>query len=163
MELTPQEIVLLAVRTGSEVAVRDQVKARMMRTYLPRYLVNLRHGGMVARCLFPGYLFVWASSVAWPALRSLVGVRDFVRSRSGNVELVQPTVIEALRCREGPTGYVRLDGRFLVGSSVTLKDRTEWSGVYLGMSNRHKARVLWSMLGASVEMQMFESDLVASL
>lgn len=162
MEPEGQKIVLLAVRTGSEQAVQTQVKARLMQTYCPRYLVNLRHGGMVARCLFPGYLFVWARDHCWPTLRSLVGVRDFVRGASNQVEIVKPEVVEDLRKREGPTGYVRVDSRFVVGQHVALKDRADWAGVYLGMSNSHKARVLFSLLGASVELEMYVPELIAS-
>ena len=152
-------IVLVACRTGTEGNVQAQLRARCMSAYHPRYLVNLRHGGMVARSLFPGYLFAWVNASAWSMVRSLVGVRDFVR-RGGQVELVHPTVIDRLRQREGPTGYVRIDGTFLPGQAVKVKNRNDWSGIYLGMSNTHKARVLFAMLGAGLELELFESDLI---
>lgn len=153
--------VLLQVRTGAEQYVATQLKARNVRAYYPRFLVNVRQGGLVAKALFPGYLFAWAKASAWPVIRTLPGVRDFVR-RGGQVELVSPKVVYAIRAREGPTGYVRIDSTFVAGSQVIVKDRAEWAGVYLGMSQTHKARVLFTMLGAGVELELFESQLAAS-
>ena len=160
-EGSSQNIVLLACRTGTEGNVQAQLRARCMSAYHPRYLVNLRHGGMVARSLFPGYLFAWVAPAAWSVVRNLIGVRDFVR-RGGVVEVVNPTVVERLRQREGPTGYIRIDSTFVPGQAVKVKHRNEWAGVYLGLSNHHKARVLFSMLGANVELELYESDLIAS-
>ena len=158
-----QKIVLLAVRTGSEQGVVDQVRARLMRTYLPKYLVNLRHGGMVARSLFPGYVFAWAMESAWPTLRTLVGVRDFVRGGPQHqVQIIPHALVDELRAREGPTGYVRIESDFVVGQRVSIKDKREWSGIYLGLSNRHKARVLFAMLGADVELELFQTELTAA-
>jgi len=163
MEGEAPDILLLATRTGSEAIVQEQLKARAMATYLPRYLVNIRHRGLTARCLFPGYCFVWAYRSAWPTIRSLIGVRDFVRHRSnGNPEVVPASVVNELKARQGPTGYIRIDPRFVVGQSVIVKDRADWSVKYLGMSNEHKARVLMKMLGCDVEMQIFENELIAS-
>lgn len=132
-----------------------------MVAYFPRYLVNLRNTGMVARAVFPGYVFVWAYPQWWHVLRSLIGVRDFVRKDAGQVETVSPDVVEAIKAREGPTGYVRIDP-FFVGQGVKLKRNEDFSGVYLGMSNRHKARVLFALLGKDVETEVFESELIAS-
>lgn len=153
--------VLLTTKSSAEQHVYAQIKARNIPVYWPRYLVNVRHGGMVARSLFPGYLFVWARAQAWPLLRSLIGARDLVRC-GGQVEQVSPKVVYALRAREGPTGYIRIDSQFVAGQAVIVKHRDEWAGVYLGLSDHHKARVLFSMLGANVEMQVFESDLIAA-
>lgn len=155
------QIVLVACRTGGEDIVQAQVRARAMIAYFPRYLVNVRNMGMVARAVFPGYVFVWAYPQWWHILRTLIGVRDFVRKDAGQVETVSPDVVEAIRGREGPTGYVRIDP-FFVGQDVKLKRNEDFSGVYLGLSNKHKARVLFSMLGRQVETDVFESELIAS-
>lgn len=160
MITTEPVIVLVACKTGAEITVQAQIKALGMRTYCPRYLVNLRHGGMVARSLFPSYLFVWVIN-QWEILRNLIGVRDFVR-RNNWIESVDPRVVEELRLREGPTGYVRVDSSFLVGQTVKPKHQDDWAGVYLGMSNKHKARVLFSLLGSGFELEYFERDLIAS-
>ena len=153
-------IVLIACKTGAEKAVEDQIKARGMKTYCPRYLVNLRHGGMVARSLFPSYLFVWMTD-QYEIVRSLIGVRDFVR-RNNWIESVDPRVVDELREREGPTGYVRVDSSFFIGQTVKLKHKEDWAGVYLGMSNKYKARVLFSLLGTGLELELYERDLVTS-
>jgi transcription antitermination factor NusG len=151
-------IVLVACRTGSEKTVQAQIKARGMACYCPRYLVNLRHGGLVARELFPSYLFAWVSN-QWEFIRNLIGVRDFIR-HSGFIYSVDPRIVDALRKREGPTGYIRIDSSFLPGQQVKLKQKEEWAGIYLGLSEKYKARVLFSLLGSDVELELYERDLV---
>jgi hypothetical protein len=69
-------------------------------------------------------------------------------------------VVAELRSREGPTGYVRVDSSFCPGQQVKLRRKEEWAGVYLGLSDKFKARVLFSLLGSDVELELFERDLV---
>jgi len=155
------DIVLVAVRTGSEKAVQDQVRARGVKTYCPRYLVNLRAGGMVARALFPSYIFAWVTD-QWEFIRNLIGVRDFIRHNGGFVYSIDPRIVAELRSREGPTGYIRIDSSFIPGDKVKMKRKEEWAGVYLGLSEKYKARVLFSLLGSDVELELYERDLVTA-
>ena len=100
--------VLLAVQTNSEFAVHDQVRRFGIQAYLPKYLVNLRRSGMVAKSLFPGYLFVWIVD-EYRQLIELIRVKGFVRRGKAIVE-VPPYVVAALRAREGPTSTFALTG-----------------------------------------------------
>lgn len=153
-------IVLVACRTGSEKTVELQIRARGMATYCPRYLVNLRHGGLVAKELFPSYLFAWVTN-QWEYIRNLIGVRDFIR-HSGFIYSVDPRIVDGIRQREGPTGYIRIDSSLLVGQVVKLKDKENWAGIYLGLSDNYKCRVLFNLLGANVELELYERDLAKS-
>jgi transcription antitermination factor NusG len=115
---------------------------------------------MCARELFPSYLFAWVSN-QWEFIRNLIGVRDFIR-HSGFIYSVDPRIVDELRKREGPTGYIRIDSSFLPGQQVKLKQKEEWAGVYLGLSDKYKARVLFSLLGSDVELELYERDLVTT-
>jgi hypothetical protein len=50
----------------------------------------------------------------------------------------------------------------LPGQQVKLKSKEEWAGVYLGLSEKYKARVLFSLLGSDVELELYERDLVTT-
>jgi transcription antitermination factor NusG len=153
-----REIVLLAVRTGSEDTIRQRIKALGLDAYVPKYLVNLRRGGLTARVLFPGYMFVWIEN-QWDAVRNLIGVYGFVQF-GDRIIRIPPRVIRELRARETKTGYVRLDSSFIPGQMVKVIDGPLVPGIYLGMSDRLKLRVLFSLLGAETELEFFERDLV---
>jgi hypothetical protein len=71
-------IAILACKAGREFHVRDQVRAFGVQCYLPKYLVNLRREGMVARPLFGCYMFVWMTD-EW---RQLSLVSSQAQSRS---------------------------------------------------------------------------------
>jgi transcription antitermination factor NusG len=121
--------------------------------------VNLKRAGMTAKALFPGYMFVWMAD-EWRQLIRLIHVKGFVR-RGGAIVEVPPRVVAELRAREGPTGYVRLDGRFLVGQHVRVA-ASGLAGVYAGLSADHKARVLFAMLGREVEMAVHDDELTVA-
>jgi transcription antitermination factor NusG len=153
-------IALLACKTGYELQVRDQCRCSFgITVYCPRYLVNFRRTGMTAKPLFPGYLFVWMGD-EWRRPIQLIHVSGFVRRGKAIVE-VPPRVVAELRAREGPTGYVRLDGRFFVGQQVKIT-ASGLAGVYAGLTNDHKARVLFSMLGQDVEMSVHDDELTVA-
>ena len=152
-------IAILACKAGREFHVRDQVRAFGVQCYLPKYLVNLRREGMVARPLFSCYMFVWMTD-EWRQLIQLIHVKGFVRRGKAIVE-VPPRVVDELRAREGPTGYVRLDGRFFLGQQVKVA-ASGLAGLYAGLSADHKARVLFSMLGRDVEMSVHEDELTVA-
>jgi transcription antitermination factor NusG len=112
-----------------------------------------------AKALFPGYMFVWMAD-EWRQLLRLIHVKGFVR-RGGVIVEVPPRVVAELRAREGPTGYVRLDGRFLMGQQVRVA-ASGVAGVYAGLTADHKARVLFTMLGREVAMAFHEDELTVA-
>ena len=151
-------IAILACKAGREFHVRDQVRAFGVQCYLPKYLVNLRREGMVARPLFGCYMFVWMTD-EWRQLIQLIHVKGFVR-RGRAIVGVPPRVVAELRAREGPTGYVRID-RFFIGQQVRVT-ASGLVGAYDGLSDAHKARVLFTMLGQDVEMSVYEDELTVA-
>jgi transcription antitermination factor NusG len=155
-------IALLRVKTGAELLVSNQIRARGVQIYLPQYLVNLRRAGMVARALFPGYVFVWVVD-QWRMLLQLIHVYDFLRTTDKEITYVDPCVVKKLQARQGPTGYIRIDAAtFLVGQPVKLRHGPDLAGTYLGLSDDYKARVLFTMLGHDLHVELFESDLVSA-
>jgi hypothetical protein len=119
---TNSRCVLLAVQTNSEFVVYDQIRRFGIRVYLPKYLVRVTD--------------------EWRQLLELIRVKGFVR-RGGAIVEVPPHVVAALRAREGPTGYVRID-RFFIGQQVRVT-ASGLVGAYDGLSDAHKARVLFTM------------------
>jgi len=154
-------LAVLAVKAGFEVFVQQQIRALGMCAYVPQYLVNLRKKGMTARALFPGYIFVWVKD-QWRELRTLLHVYDFLRA-GDDVIKVPHKVVDGLRKREGPTGYVRINNSFFVGQQVKVKRGPDLAGQYLGLDAKHKLRVLFRLLGAEMEVSYYEKDLVAAV
>jgi transcription antitermination factor NusG len=154
----PSTIALLAVQTGSELTVREQTLAHGIKAYVPQYLVNMRHSGMTAKALFPGYVFIWVID-QWRMLLRLMHVYDFLRCGK-EIAFVSPKIIKELKKREGPTGYIRIDNKFFIGQAVALRKQPNLAGVYLGLNNEYKARVLFSMLGRELEIAVFEQELL---
>jgi hypothetical protein len=104
-------------------------------------------------------MFVWMTD-EWRQLIRLIHVKGFVRRGKDIIE-VPRRVVSDLRAREGPTGYIRLDGRFFIGQRVRVA-AGGLAGVYAGLSADHKARVLFSMLGRDVEMSVHEDELTVA-
>ena len=152
-------IVLLTVRSGSEDSIRQQIKRFGVRSYYPKFLESTKTRGMVARPLFPGYLFVWASSMFWTVLERVRGAFGCVRFGT-EVAIVNPQVIKTLRTWEGPTGFIRVLPQFKIGSRVKLRNGI--TGIYAGMNENHRIRILFNLLGKVVEREFYSKDLVAA-
>ena len=157
MQADLRTIALLTVQTGTEQQVRTLVRSRGLEAYVPQYLVNLKRSGMTAKALFPGYVFVWVLD-QWRMLVQLMHVHDFLRCGK-EIAHVDPKIVKGLRKREGPTGYITIDPSFLPGQRVIMR-HTNLAGVYAGMSSAHKARVLFTLLGAETEVELHESELL---
>jgi len=153
-------IVLLMVRSGAEDYIRRQVRRFGIRTYFPKYLESTKTRGMVARPLFPGYLFVWVCDVFWSVLKNLDGAFGCVRFGDSGPVLVPATVIKTLRTWEGPTGYIKVLPKVKIGSRVVLRNGV--SGIYGGLTARHRIRILFSLLGQVVEREFYPKDLVTA-
>jgi len=156
-----QIVALLRVKTGCEFAVQQMMKTLDVPSYCPKYLLNLPRSGMTAKPLFPAYVFVWVVD-QWRMLLRCKHVYDFLRCGRG-IAAVRPDVVAELRKREGPTGYIRINGKFFIGQYVTLRQAgSNLAAVYDGMTNDHKARVLLTMLGKEVSVTCHETELLAA-
>jgi transcriptional antiterminator RfaH len=127
-------------------------------TYLPRYVRRRRHAHrqeMVARPLFPRYLFV-ALDVArdrWRAVHSTFGVNHLLVA--GEEPLPVPHgVIDEIRARETRDGFVKLGlpAGLRPGSPVRLIDGifAESTGVLERVADDRRVAILLQLLGREV-------------
>jgi transcriptional antiterminator RfaH len=126
-------------------------------TFLPRYLKRRRHARRVetvAAPLFPRYLFVTIdmSKQRWRSIYSTVGVARLVSS-GDTPTAVADEVIELLKQREDPAGFIKLERpQFRVGEKIRVVDGvfTDCLGLYEGMSDRDRVTILLDLLGRKV-------------
>lgn len=147
---------LLRVRGGMEAHVHMLFRERGVRSYYPKYLERTR-AGMEAFALFPGYLFVWVSAMAWHIADTTMDAFGFVSFGDQSVELVPSAVIERYRLLEGPTGYIDRDLGLDIGDTVRHKGGME--GEFLGVTKDRTARVGVQILGEQIEFKVFYKDL----
>lgn len=127
-------------------------------TYLPRYVRRRRHARrheMVARPLFPRYLFVALDPARdrWRAVHSTFGVNHLVLA--GDEPLAVPGgVVEEIRARENDEGFVKLGlpAGIGPGSQVRLIDGifADAKGVLERVADERRVAILLELLGREV-------------
>ena len=131
-------------------------------TYLPRYQKQRRHARrteIVARPLFPGYLFV-AFDLArdrWRSIHSTFGVSHLVLA--GDEPLPVPDgVVERIRVREGADGFVvlGLPAGLKPGIKVQLIDGifADTCGVLERIADDCRVGILLRLLGREVRVSV---------
>jgi transcriptional antiterminator RfaH len=137
--------------------------------YLPRYLKRRRHARRietVAAPLFPRYLFVAVDMTTqrWRSIYSTVGVARLV-CNGDEPTAVPDGIVEALKCREDTSGFIKLDYRpqFRPGDKVRVLDGAFSSclGLFEGMAERDRITILLDLLGRKVRV-VLDADLVAA-
>jgi transcriptional antiterminator RfaH len=131
-------------------------------TYLPRYLRQRRHARrteIVARPLFPGYMFVAfdLSRDRWRAIHSTFGVSHLVLA--GEDPLPVPDgVVDEIRVREGDDGFVvlGLPVGLKPGSKVRLIDGifADARGILDRIADNHRVAILLKLLGREVRVSV---------
>lgn len=137
--------------------------------YLPRYLKRRRHARkteIVPAPLFPRYMFVAVGECQqWRSIRSTVGVSHLICT-GDEPTLVHNRVIDELRKREGPEGFITLDPRpsFAPGDKIQVSD-----GVFVGhhalfddMVDRDRVAILLDLLGRSVRVVIDKDSIAAA-
>jgi transcriptional antiterminator RfaH len=127
-------------------------------TYLPRYMRRRRHARrheMVARPLFPRYLFVALDTARdrWRAIHSTFGVNHLVLA--GEEPLPVPDgVVDEIRARENGDGFVKLGLPAGVGpgSQVRLIDGVfaDATGMLERIADDRRVAILLELLGREV-------------
>ncbi len=127
-------------------------------TYLPRYVRRRRHARrheMVARPLFPRYLFVALDPARdrWRAIHSTFGVNHLVLA--GEEPLPVPDgVVDEIRARENGDGFVKLGlpAGIGPGSQVRLIDGVfaDATGVLERIADDRRVAILLELLGREV-------------
>jgi transcriptional antiterminator RfaH len=131
-------------------------------TYLPRHLRQRRHARrteIVARPLFPGYLFV-AFDIArdrWRSIHSTFGVNHLILA--GEEPLPVPDgVVDQIRVREGDDGFVvlGLPAGLGPGSKVRLIDGifTDARGILERIADDRRVAILLQFLGREVRVSV---------
>lgn len=134
----------MVVRTEprrEEFAERQIIGLFGKETYFPKFR-DWRTGKI--RSLFPNYLFV--EDGEWAYLRNVFGVINpiFV---NGNPGVVADAEIERLQSQHDAEGLILFD--LNIGHRVTVVggDHVGWSGNYQGMTDAQRCRVLFSIIG----------------
>lgn len=148
------------VHTQPNGELRAEVNLRRQgfRTYLPRYKRSRRHARktqMVARPLFPRYLFVGLdlSMDRWRSIQSTIGVSQLVLAGDHPASL-PAGVVEEIRQREAEDGLVEigLPAGVKPGSKVRLIDGifAENKGVIERIADDRRVAILLELLGREV-------------
>jgi transcriptional antiterminator RfaH len=137
--------------------------------YFPRYLKRRRHARRietVAVPLFPRYLFVAIDLNVhrWRSISSTVGVSRLV-CNGDDPTPVPSEIVEALRGREDPNGFIKLDcrPRFHAGDKIRVLDGAFSSclALFEGMAERERVAILLDLLGRKVRV-VLDADLIAA-
>jgi transcriptional antiterminator RfaH len=127
-------------------------------TYLPRYLKRRRHArrvDIVSAPLFPRYLFVGIDLEVqrWRSIFSTLGVSRLI-CNGEKPTTISDRVINGLKTREDPCGYVRIDTRanFRAGDKVRVLEGafTDCLGLYEGVRDSDRVAILLDLLGRKV-------------
>lgn len=134
--------------------------------YLPRYRERVRGGVRRVLPLFPGYLFV--SIDRRKGFRSLFGTRGIRRVIMWDAEnpcRIDGSEINKLKSAEDDIGYVVLlseEPPAFSMNEIVVAQRgmfARQSGVYVGKTTAQRCRVLWNIMGRSIESDMLLRDL----
>jgi transcriptional antiterminator RfaH len=137
--------------------------------YFPRYLKRRSHArkiDMVARPLFPRYLFVAIdlATQRWLSIRSTIGVSHLVNWR-GSPASVNDDVVGALKQREDEDGFIRLERRvcYSPGDTVRVLEGvfTDSLALVEGVSERERVAILLDFLGRKVRV-LVGADLIVA-
>lgn len=156
---------VLQTRPGAEAYASDFLSGRHrygppLQVYYPRVLTTVRHAGSVRhvpRPFLARLLFVAASSVPSIAfLRDAPGVSRFLPGDGGAPAIVRQRVIDDIREREGPDGFVILaaaqrPARYRRGQLLRLAiDYEDLDVVFQCYRGEHRAQVFINWLGRQV-------------
>jgi len=115
---------------------------------------------------FPRYLFVSIdiNIQRWRSICSTVGISRLVCNGDDPIP-VPMGIVEALRNREDPTGFIKLDcrPRFRAGDKIRVLEGAFSSclGLFEGMAERERIAILLDLLGRKVRV-VLDADLVAA-
>jgi transcription antitermination factor NusG len=101
--------------------------------------------------LFPRYLFVHTTDGIWRFLANTVGILK-VLIRNEKADIMSDEIMNNLR-RNERNGVIRLNGYYNDGDRVEIVSNhlfIGWKGIFLGMKSQDRCRVLLTMLGQHV-------------
>jgi transcriptional antiterminator RfaH len=169
MTLGQQRWYVVQTQANAENKAVTHLGRQGFATYLPRYLKRRRHArriDVVAAPLFPCYLFVEIDLTVqrWRSIYSTVGVSRLISNGDCPVPVPEQAV-SLLRGRENTSGLVHLDHRpkFRLGDNVRVVEGAFYDclGIYDGMSDGERVRILLDLLGRKVRV-LLDAEAVAA-
>ena len=161
---------VVETRSQAERQAQAHLDRQGFRTYLPRYLKRRRHARTtdhVPAPLFPRYLFVEMDpgTQRWRAINSTVGVTRLL-SFGAQPTAVPKGIIEAIRKREDPEGYVHMAGGsgFGAGQSVRILEGplADHEGLFQCTDDNQRVIVLLDILGRAVKVRVPKDGIAAA-
>ncbi len=135
-------------QTNREVWAQENVIRQGYVCYLPRLMTRTgpRNAGlMLAKPLFPSYLFVLCNRWRW--LLGTFGVIGVIM-RGETPDRLRDPIIQQLRMAEGSDGFVRLPPmRDSARVKIMRGPLAGREGLVQGMSDRERVRVLLDVMG----------------
>jgi transcriptional antiterminator RfaH len=160
---------VVQTHVNAEAKAVDNLGRQGFAVYLPQYLKRRSHArkvDMVARPLFPRYLFVAIDLVTqrWRSIQSTLGVSHLV-CWSEKPASVEQGVINALKAREDESGFIKLARRavFSPGDKVRVVEGAFIDSLALveGVTDHERVAILLDLLGRKVRVHV-GADLIAA-
>lgn len=134
--------------------------------YFPRFKALDRTNSVVKKPLFPRYIFALIDTI-WYSIRGTRGVSHLLMGDKGPA-VVPARVIEAIKAKEDPEGFIILGNKPLVEKFAKGEHVKAMEGplagvelIYQGMKAHERVSVLASLLGREVQVTIEEKLLVA--
>jgi transcription elongation factor/antiterminator RfaH len=144
-------------------------RSQTIESFLPKIEIVRRHKGRRVKHpepLFPNYLFVWMplTAVTWNAVRWTPGARGMLGDGAQPIA-VPDSLVDAIRERVEPLGFVRVGLNLAVGVRIRVKSGpfAGLEGIFERPTSRHdRVRVLLEMLGTvtPLEIEVFDLEKV---
>lgn len=147
-------------KSSSENIAKHHLERQDYKVYLPKFI--FRNGKETKiKVLFPRYIFVFIE-LKWYSILGTRGVTKLLMKES-TPAIVPDKIIENLMKREDSKGFISLDepSKFKPGEKIRIANNSLFGyvGIYQGMKDRERARVLIEILGQSVPVDLQECDL----
>jgi transcriptional antiterminator RfaH len=157
----PDRWIAVHTHPNAETKAEFHLKRQGYEVYLPRFMRHVRHARrseLVARPLFPRYLFVRLSGFdAWRPICSTVGVGSLV-CVGGQLVPVPDLVMSEIIAREDNAGMIRLNhGRkFASGEQIQVQIGTYsgLDGIFDTFVDEERVAVLLNILGRQVRARL---------
>jgi transcriptional antiterminator RfaH len=160
---------VVMTHTGAEHRALEHIERQDFPCFLPRFSkIEVVRGRRVekVRALFPGYLFVEAIGRAWHSLLGTRGVIKVILSgeepatvQCGFVERLMVACSNGVMVLQPPPRFNRGDRIRVEGSRHALFGHV---GIYDGMNQTGRLRVLFAMLGRYVPVELDETEVAAA-
>jgi len=147
-------------KSSGENLAKYHLERQDFRTYLPKFLNGIGKSAKI-KALFPRYIFVRIET-RWYSINGTRGVTRLIMNES-KPAIVPDRIIDNLVKREDSKGLISLPSapKFSPGEKVRVVNTAMlgYIGIYQGMRDHERARVLIELLGQAVSLELDEKDL----